>query len=61
MLPEVHSTKKMIDTNVLPEKQRPQTDSEQVDKNRQWLGRGRTGIKCKKTQPFVDITVSVSK
>ena len=47
-LPEVHSAKKMLDTNVLPEKQKPQLHREQVDKNRPRLGRGRAGIKCKK-------------
>ena len=51
----------MLDTNVLPEKQKPQMHSEQVDKNRPRLGRGRAGIKCKKPQPVVDITVSASK
>ena len=45
--PEVHSTKKMLDTNVLPEK--PLIHEEQVDKNRPRLRRGRAGIKCKKT------------
>ena len=34
MLPEVHGTKKMLDTNVLSEKQRPQIYEKQVDKNR---------------------------
>ena len=48
ILPEVHSTKKMLDTNVLPEKQKPQIHKKQVDKNRPRLGRGRAGIKCKK-------------
>ena len=60
-LPEVHSTKKMLDTNLLPEKQRPQIHSEQVDNNRPRLGSGRAGIKCKKPQSVVDITVSASK
>ena len=49
MLPEVHAMKKTLDTNILPEKQKPQIYSEQVDKNRPRLGRGRPGIKCKKT------------
>ena len=61
MLPEVHSMKKMLDMNVLPEKQKPQIHSGEVDKNRPRLGRGRAGIKCKKSEPVVDITVSVSK
>ena len=60
-LPEVHCTKKTLDTNILPEKQKPQRQWEQVDKNRPRLGRGRAGIKCKKPQPVVDITVSASK
>ena len=41
--------------------QKPQIHSEQVDKNRPRLGRGRAGIKCKKTQPVVDIIVSANK
>ena len=49
MLPEVHATKKMLDTNTLPENQKPQIHGKQVDKNRPWLGRGRAGIKYKKT------------
>ena len=33
-LPEVHGTKKTLDTNVLPEKQKPQIHVEQENKNR---------------------------
>ena len=33
---------------LIPEKQKPQIHSEQVDKNRPRLGRGRAGIKHKK-------------
>ena len=61
MLPEVHGTKKTLDMNVLPEKQKPQIHREQVDKNRPRLGRGRAGIKHKKPQTVVDRTVSASK
>ena len=32
MLPKVHSTKKMLDPRVLPEKQKPQIQAEQVVK-----------------------------
>ena len=32
MLPEVHGTKGMLDTNVQPEKQKPQIHGEQIDK-----------------------------
>ena len=46
-LPEVHGAKEMLDTKVLPEKQKSQIQTEQVGKNRPKLGRGRTGIRCK--------------
>ena len=48
MLPEVHGSKKLLDTNVLPEKQKPQIHKKWVDKNRPRLGRGRAGLKHKK-------------
>ena len=60
-LPEVNGAKKMLDTNVLPENQKPQIHEKQVDKNRPRLGRHRAGIKCKKPQHVVDTTVSASK
>ena len=43
-LPEVHSTKKMIVTNMPIEKQKPPIPEKQVDKNRPKLGRGRAGM-----------------
>ena len=46
-LPEVHGTKKTLDTNVLPEKQKPQLQNKQVVKNRPRSGQGRAGIRCK--------------
>ena len=61
MLPEVHGAKKMLDTKVLPEKQKPQIQAEQVVKIRPKLGRGRAGIKHKKPQPVADLNVSVRK
>ena len=61
MLPEVNGTKKALDMNILPEKQKPQIHGEQADKNKPRLGRGRVATKCKKTQPVVDIAVSASK
>ena len=61
ILPEVQGTKKTFNMNVLPEKLKPQIHSEQVDKNKQMLGRGRVGIKSKKPQPVVDITVWLSQ
>ena len=52
---EVHSTKKMLDTNILAEKQEPHIHKKQVDINRPRLGRGRAGIKCKKN-PYLFLT-----
>ena len=40
-LPDVHGTRKMIVTNMPIEKQKPQIQEKQVDKNRLKLGRGR--------------------
>ena len=50
-LPEVHGVKKTLDARVLPEKQKPQIQAEQVVKSRPKLGRGRVGIRQKKPQP----------
>ena len=47
-LPEVHSAKKTLDTNVIPGKQKPQLHNNQVDKKRPRLGQGRAGIRHKK-------------
>ena len=47
MLPEVHGAKKMLDTRVLPAKQKPQIQAEQVVKIRPKLGRGTAGIRHK--------------
>ena len=49
------------ETKVLPEKQRPQIQAEQVVKIGPKLGRGRAGIKHRKSQPDADINVSASK
>ena len=49
LLPEVQSAKKTLETNVIPEQQKPQIHNNQVDKNRPRLGQGRAGIRCKKT------------
>ena len=61
MLPEVHSMKKMLHTRVLPEKQKLQIQAEQIVKIRPKLGKGRAGIRCKKTQHVADITATASK
>ena len=57
-LPEVHG---MLDTRVLPEKQKPQIQTENVVKNRPKLRRGRAGIKHKKPQPVADITTATTE
>ena len=43
-LPEVHDARKTILTNMPIEKQKPQIQGKQVDKNRPKLGRGRAGM-----------------
>ena len=48
MLPEVHGTKKTLDTRVLPEKPNHQIQAKQVVKNRPKLTRGRTGTRHQK-------------
>ena len=60
-LPEVHCAKKMLDTNIIPEKQKSKTHNNQVDKNRPRLGQGRAGVRCKKPQPVADINASTYK
>ena len=53
MLPEVNGAKKMLDTRVLPEKQKPQIQAKQVVKIGPKLGRGRAGIRCKNPNLFL--------
>ena len=50
-LPEVHGTKKTLDTSILLEKQKPQLQDKQLDENRPRLGQGRTGTRYRKPQP----------
>ena len=57
----MHAAKKTLDTKVLPEKQKPQIQAEQVVKIRPKLGRGRAGIRCKKPQPVTAPTAAMSK
>ena len=51
----------MITVNTPIEKQKPQIQEKQVDKNRPKLGRGRTGMQCKHPQPAADTLVSANK
>ena len=43
-LPEVHGARKMLVTSMPIEKQKPQIQVKQVDKNRPKLGTGRAGV-----------------
>ena len=47
-------TKKILDTNVLPEKQKLRIQNKQVDKNRPRLGQGRAGTRWNYIQAFLD-------
>ena len=60
-IPEIHGTRKTIVTNMPIEKQKPQIQEKQVDKNRLELGRGRAGMQCKHPQPLADTLVSANK
>ena len=40
-LPEIHGAKKILDTNILPEKQKIVPQNEKVIKNKLRLGQGR--------------------
>ena len=44
-LPKVHGTKKTLDTNVLPEKRKPQLHNKHEDEHRPRLGQDRAGIR----------------
>ena len=58
---EVHGAKTMIVTNMPIEKQKPQIQEKQIDKNRPKLGRGRAGMQPKHPQPVADTLVSANK
>ena len=60
-LPEVHGAKKALDTNVLPEKQKIQSQSKKKVENKPRLGQGRAGIRHKKLQPVDGKIASTSK
>ena len=44
ILSEVHSARKTLVTSMPLEKQKPQIQEKQVDKNRSKIGRGRAGM-----------------
>ena len=60
-LPQVHSAKKTLNMNVLPAKQKIQSQSKKTVENKSRLGQGRAGIRHKKLQPVHGITASTSK
>ena len=60
-LPEVHGTRKTIETHSPIEKQKPQIQERQLDNNRPKLGRGIAGMWGKQLQPVADTLVSTNK
>ena len=58
---EVHGAKKMLDMNVLPEKQKIQSRNKKIVENGPRPGHSRAGMRCKKPQPVDGITASTSK
>ena len=46
MLPEVDSAKKALDTNVLPEKQKVQSQNKKIVENKPRLGQGKAVMRC---------------
>ena len=58
---EVHGARKMITIHMPIEKQKPQIQEKQLDKNRPKVGRGRAGMQCKHPQPIADTLVSANK
>ena len=57
-LPEVQGAKKILDTNILPEKQKSALQNKKVVENKPRLGQGRAGIRHRKPQPVEGITAS---
>ena len=60
-LQEMHGTKKMLDTSILPEKQKLQLQDKWIVENRPRLGQGRAGIRHRKPQPVDGKIASTSK
>ena len=61
ILPEVHGTKKILDTNILPKNQKIIPQNKNVIENKLRLGQGRAGIRHKKAQVIESKTASTSK
>ena len=60
-LPEVQGAKKILDMNILQEKQITVPQNKQIVENKLRLGQGRVGIRHKKPQPVDCLTTSTSK
>ena len=56
ILPEVHGAKKVLDTNLLPEKQKMIPQNKKFIENKPSSGQGRAGIRIKKPQLIESIT-----
>ena len=60
-LPEVHGAKKILDTNLLPKKQKVILQIKKTIENKPRLDQGRAGIRCRKPQLTESITASTRK
>ena len=61
MLPEVHDAKKILNTNLLPKKQKVIPQIKKVIENKPRLVQERAGIRHRKPQLTESITASTSK
>ena len=61
ILPDVHGTEKILDTNLLPQKQKVILQMKKAIENKPRLGQGRAGIRCRKPQLTESIAASTSK
>ena len=61
ILPEVHGAKKILDMNILQEKQKVVPHNRKIIENKLRLGECRAGIRCKKPQLIESIATSTGK
>ena len=61
ILPEVHGVKEILNTNLLPEKQKTAPQVKKGSEIKSQLGKGRVGIKCKKPQATKNINELTDK
>ena len=60
-LPKVHGVKKILDTNLLPERQKTAPQVKKGSEIKLRIGQGRVGIKCKKTHIMKSIDALTDK